>query len=333
MNIQKAQKTFGKIAKIRFYIGLFLVGILFTVIGGIIAFQPKKTSPTAEAEIVEIYEETVFVTYTDSNGDLHEHVQYGAYSSSMKEGDKVVVQYNFDTADEMVYQAGTDFIVYVVLLLGVVCVIVSIWLIIRDKKQAEQEKNEDAEMLEKCDEETIERLRNSTEPTEEYYFHFTKNLNQSFILETTDRTPVFEANCEKISLFKPTPYEFVNYKTGEKKKMDISHTVTKSYGAANFSVPTSSSFKINGTDCWKYLKNNGYTLEYHLDGLKMCFNVLRYGIKVAEFITAGANVLKDKSAGKLGEIPTLGIYRVSCREEDLEGVFFACFIASRVEFF
>ena len=59
-----------------------------------------------------------------------------------------------------------------------------------------------------ADPKVVEGIRNSLEPTEEYYFHFCGKLNQSYIMETPDRKPVFELNCDKMGVLSDYVYTF-----------------------------------------------------------------------------------------------------------------------------
>lgn len=335
-----------KFTVVKSFIGFLLVGLIFTAIGAFIIFSPKSEKVTVEATIDRIEEyiefgETqhrIYISYTDANGVKHENVPHGEYSSKMKEGDTLSVQYDVNDP-ECVSSTGGEFLPYVITGIGILCIVGSLVFGIKALKKPTSEYNQ-FDKVDKAaiDPITVEELENSTEPKNDYVFHFTGKLNQSYIMETaTGRTPVFEAKCEKAPLIKPGKYTFVNHISMYSSEKEITNTVTKSYGngggAMSYSIPVSSSFKINGVNNWIYLGEMGYSLEPHISGLKMCFDVLKYGVKVAYFESAGANALKDGATNPLGNIPGVGIFKVNCRESDVEGVFTACFCASRVEFF
>ena len=114
--------------------------------------------------------------------------------------------------------------------------------------------------------------------------------------------------------------------------------MTKRYGSGSgsFSLSTvsASEFKIDDVNNWDYLAKLGYSVEPQRDGIKLNFDVLHYGVPVARLEAAGVNILKDDKKSVLGDkLPATGLFKVSCKDSDLEGVFAACFCVSRVEFY
>ena len=84
----------------------------------------------------------------------------------------------------------------------------------------------------------------------------------------------------------------------------------------------------------KYLADMGYSIEPKRSGIKLNFDVLHHGVPVAYLEAAGVNILNDDKKSLLGDkLTTTGLFKVSCRDSDLEGVFMACFCVSRAEFF
>lgn len=183
------------------------------------------------------------------------------------------------------------------------------------------------------DPEVIERIRSSAEPVKDYYFHFCGKLNQSYILETTDREPVYEFICDKVGLVNDYIFTFKNHLTGKEFTANVSHTVTTSYGSDNFSIVDNSYFKINDTNIWEYIADMGYSVDPYLDPVIFSFRVRHYGVEVADIKAAGTNILEQyEDKGGLRDVPmTSGLYRVSCREEDVEAVAIIAFAVSRVQ--
>lgn len=178
---------------------------------------------------------------------------------------------------------------------------------------------------------------NPGESLREYYFHWTGKMNQSYVLETTAREPVYEAICDHIGVFTPYRYTFVNRRTGVSKECRVTHTLTASRGngeeRGGFSVITYSGFKIDGVKCWDYLDSLGCSVRPRQSGIRLNFDVLRRGTPVAYLEAAGTNILRDDKKSRLGDkLPGKGLYKVSCKDEDIEAVFMACFCLSRVEF-
>ena len=179
----------------------------------------------------------------------------------------------------------------------------------------------------------IDAIRSSTSPLKDYYFHFCGKLNQSYILETTSREPVYEINCDKVGLVNDYVFTFKNHLTGKEFTSNVSHTVTVSYGSDNFSLVDKSYFKIDGKNIWEYIAEIGYSVEPYLDPVNFSFRIRHYGIEVADLKCAGTNIL-EQYEGKQGlrnVAMTSGLYRVSCRDEDVEAVAIIAFAVSRVQ--
>ena len=335
-----------KFEKVRFHAGLLVIGLFFVVIGGVGTFMPKSEMMEAEAVIQDIsvqksmndeaeYEYTVLVNYTDADGRIHKNIEYGGYSTGMKPGQKIPIAYNVDNP-ELIRSPGTDFLPVVFLILGLLCAAAAIVFGKKAIRIPAEEMNElNRAERRAVDPALAEEVRNSSEPQSEYYFHFTGKLNQSYIMETPQRTAVYKANCDKIGVMKPFLFTFENCEKGTSVTCEVTHITTVSYGNANgFSIPESSNFTIDGENNWDYLARLGYSLEMKLHGIHMNFDVSRYGVKVARIEAAGANILKEDADSVLGEVlPGNGLYKVWCRKSDIEGVFMACFCVSRVEFF
>lgn len=334
-----------KIEKIRFYVGMILIGAVFIVLSAFALSRPEKALLSTEGVIEHIEafindlgeeENTVFVSYKDNTGTAHENICYPAFSSSMKPGDKVTVLYD-PLAPEEIQAPGGDFMPYLILGLGILLMAGSVVKIALDiKKSAYNSPFENSEIP--VDPVYAEQIRNSTEPTEDFYFHWTGKLNQSYILETLSREPVCEAVCDHIGVLKPYRYTFKNHRSGRLETHEITHTTTKGYGNgaenSGISVVSSSDFKIDGVNNWAYLEKLGYSVVPKLEGIRLNFDVLYQGVPVAFLEAAGVNILKDGGSNPLGDkLPGTGLFRVSARESDLNGVFMACFSVARVEFF
>ena len=186
--------------------------------------------------------------------------------------------------------------------------------------------------MENVSEEKIQEVADSDEPEQDYLFHFCGKLNQSYIMETPDRKPVFEMNCDEINLLTDYVYTFKSHVTQDQFTSKISHTVTTEYSSGNTSLIDQSYFKIDGMNIWDYIGQKGYSIEPYLDGLGWSYKVSHYGYHVADILKAGRNVL-EKYEGEegLSNLPMSGLYRISCRESDVDAVAMIAFAVSRVE--
>lgn len=168
--------------------------------------------------------------------------------------------------------------------------------------------------------------------TENFIFHFTGKLNQSYVMKSEDGTAVYEAVCEKMSLFKATPYRFVDHTAVRESVKMIGHTTTNSVGFNNFSGAISSSFSVDKEDVWEVLSREGFGYTFRLKGLTICYDVTLNGQLAGTIECAGTGVMNPKyKDSKLGQIPANGIFKVSCCREDIPGFFMLCFAFSKTE--
>ncbi|MCQ2435986.1 MAG: DUF3592 domain-containing protein [Clostridia bacterium] len=333
--------TINKIAKIRFFAGLIIVGIIFAVIGGYITVKQSEdwTAVTATIESVSsginsdgerVY--SAVISYTDADGTVHT-ISDWSVSSDARQGDGIEIEYNPANPDQ-VRSTGTGFISVIIFVVGIAIVVIGIIKAIGALKTPASEMNRFDRTSQSADNVTqsmIDEVADSTEERHDYLFHYTGKLNQSYILKTAeDKTPVYEAVCDKMAVIGASDYTFVNHVTCHRKQLKIGHTTETSYGNGNLSMITDSYFKIDGQICWDVLGNMGYSVEPYLEKFNIAVDVKKYGIKVAHFEQAGSNVVSEKQT-KLGEVlKSPGIYKVNCRESDIEGVFLACFCFSRI---
>lgn len=337
----KFRNTIAKIERIRFYVMLFIVGVFFVVVSVIAISLPKAELLNAEGVIerIEPYfdsdgeqRQQVYVSYTDDSGVRHEDVAYPAYSSGMKVGDTVGVL--FDPASpEDIRSPGGRFIPYIFIVIGVGCVAFSVIKIAAGRKKTESYSPFDNSTPE-VDPALAEQVMGDDSEARDYYFHWTGRMNQSYVLETHSREPVYEAICDHIGILTPYRFTFANRKTGRTRECKVTHTSTSRYGGEVLSTVSGSHFMIDGVENWEYLGKLGYTVVPKRSGIRLNFDVLHHGVPVAYLEVAGTNILKDGAKNPLGDkLPAPGLYKVSCRDSDLEGVFLACFCVSRVEFY
>ena len=272
MKLNNVSRIGGKIARIRFAIGLIIVGLIFGGIGGAILV------------------------------------------SCLKKDDKDVLM------------------PVIILVIGVVAVAIGILLLvlaIKDKKDQLQQVD-----MSKFSQEEIDAVKNSNEPLNEYYFHFNGKMNQSYVLETTDRKPIVTMHCDKVGIVTKFKFTFKNELTGKETNYEVGHTVTQRTGGGSIMVPCKSSFKINGQDVFKLIGSMGYSIISKIEGFKLNFEICHLGTVVGSLVAGGANVAKEgKNYGAIGNLPTQGVFTVKAKESDLDAVALIAFAVSRVEFF
>ena len=169
--------------------------------------------------------------------------------------------------------------------------------------------------------------------SENFVFHFTGKGNQSYVMKDSNGEPVYEANCEKVTLFKDTPFTFRNHITGQDIPKMVGHTVSHDLKILGFGGTITSSFKIDGEHVWTVLDALGYGFHFYMQGASACFEITYNGEKIGHIGTAGTAAIDPSKAGNpLANVPTNGIYKVECDRDHIVGAFLLCFAVTKTEF-
>ena len=335
----KIRDFIRKYKQLTFFFGLIIFGI-FLIIAGIISLStPKVEGIEVDATIVDIIKEengtnadgytefsyTVYVDYTDENGNIHNRIEYPMHDDKMVVGDTIKIEYDPSNPDTIILN-DSIFVSIIITIIGVGATIISLVKIINVIKHKDINEFNKVDMS-NISPTKIESIKNNKEEEKEYYFHFTGTANQSYILETMDRNPVYEARCDKLGIVSKYKFTFINHLTGKETEHLVSHVVSTSYD----SFITSSKFKIDDVNVWDILGKEGYSLEPHFNGLKSYFDVLHYGVIVAKIELAGIKSQNDKAGKLLGNIPIKGMFKVYAKASDIDMVFLCAFILTKVD--
>ena len=337
----KIRDFIRKYKQLTFFIGLLIVGIVFSIFAVISLSKPKIEGIEVEAKIVDIIKEemgtnadgytefsyTVYVDYTDKDGNTHSRVECPIHEDDMVVGNTITVEYDPNDPDTLVLNNSliTNLIFLAVGLGAAGISIVKIISVIKKKDINEFDKVD----MSNVSTSKIESVKNNKEEEKEYHFHYTGAGNQSYVLETMDREPVYEARCDKMGIVSKSKFTFINHLTGKETEHLVSHVISTSYD----SFVTSSKFKIDDVNVWDILGKEGYSLEPHLNGLKSYFDISRYGVKVAKIELAGTKSYKEGASKIFGDIPIKGMFKVYSKDSDIDMVFLCAFILSKVDLF
>ena len=170
-----------------------------------------------------------------------------------------------------------------------------------------------------------------------FYFHpdTTKGVKQGLIMETKEHKAVISSHLVKLSLLKPSIFDFTNHLTGKTEQHGIGATVEiGKQDNLHFGLRyvVESYFKYDGENVWDYLFRMGCTVERTIDGLKYNYTVYRRGLPIASIESAGGDLFNDDEAaqgGLKGKIGFRGQYRVECDEADAETAYLVCFALER----
>lgn len=335
-------ELFKKFSLVKVAATFLIVGILLTTLSVIGIMTPQKEFTPTEAEIVRIDERTVgqddpeytvIVSYT-VDGVTYES-ELGAYESGWKVGQKIECEYDPDDPANVRKDDGA-IVPYIVGAAGIFGIVFGAFQLIRSLRTPAKALNQyDRVDVQSIDPAKQQAILNNTESMQNYVFHFTGKLNQSFVMKDSAGKAVYEAICESVKLVGETPFTFKNHLTGKSEPRRIGHTVTSSVGYGErfiLEVPLSSAFTIDGKSNWDVLAEMGGAFRFSLNGIKSHFDVKRYDVPVGYCELAGTEVIKPQYAGNpLAKIPTNGIFRIECKPADAELFFLICFCLTRTE--
>lgn len=334
----KLANGFKKFQSIKFALTLTVVGLIIALIAGFMfVHSGDKTYEKVNATIVSITSEgvgedetfSVIVSY-EVDGKKYESF-LGEYQSNWHEGDVIECEYDVDNPENISGGTG-NIIILIVGGAGVLAFIYGLLSLIKSIKTPSSEFSQYDKVGENIDETAAQAIRENTELREEFIFHFTGKLNQSYIMEDKNGEGVYEAVCEKVTLVKDTAFDFRNLKSGKCETKMIGHTVTTSIGDGAFGSNIRSSFTIDGQNNWDYLAAMGYGFDFGLNGIKCHYEVRHHGVNIGSIEIAGMEAVNEKYKNNpLAKMPANGIFRISCQRSEIEGMFLIAFCLSKTE--
>ena len=125
-----------------FSVILAIMSVLLMSISLFLLLSPQKEYLTTTGTIVDIVERTDVSTDSIDNkaiidytvdGIEYKDVEYGAYNSSMKIGDEVLVYYEIDNPSH-IQAKGFEKVPYVILIVSTVALVVSVIMLIKGKR-------------------------------------------------------------------------------------------------------------------------------------------------------------------------------------------------------
>lgn len=167
----------------------------------------------------------------------------------------------------------------------------------------------------------------------DYVFHFTGKGNQSYVMKDVEGSIVYEAVCEKVTLFRDTPFLFRDVAADTQVEKLIGHSKAFALGNGHdFYVTITSSFKVDGVQVWDVLREMGYGFRFRLHGAAAHYDVTKHGQSIGSCELAGTGAMNPKYKDSMaGKIPTNGIFRVQCLPEDVPGMFLLCFALTKTD--
>lgn len=326
-----------KYSKIRFALGMILVGLIISIIAGIMFVTPDTgTYEAVNVTITNIESEqngedtnhTVYVTY-EIDGKKYD-TTLDSYTSTWKIGDVIECEYDVNDPSAVRTSDGKT-MSFIICIVGIAAFIFGAFSLVKGIKTSASDFAQ-YDRVKQIDEGKAEEIRSNNEPKEEFVFHFTGKLNQSYVMKNSYGEAVYEANCNGVKLVKDTEYEFKNCINGTSSTKMISHTITDSYGNGAFGTTVKSAFKIDGENCWDVLADMGYGFDFGLNGIKAHYDVRHHGVDIGYVELGGTGLMNEKyKDNPLGKMPANGIFKIECTKSEIEGMFLICFCLSRTE--
>ncbi len=135
------RSTARKVMHIRAIVGFAIAGILFVAVGVLVLRAPQGDYAPVKATVdhideIENFDETEYHVYVDYevDGKKYEDAEYGSYHTGMKAGDIVDAEYNVDDPADL-RAPGTEMIPYVIVGAGIVSLLVSVLMIVKDVRR------------------------------------------------------------------------------------------------------------------------------------------------------------------------------------------------------
>lgn len=163
------------------------------------------------------------------------------------------------------------------------------------------------------------------------FFHFGGKMNQSYLVEDHNKNVVYDVKLARFNPIGNNVYEFINHKNGATKSVKVGKVMTSSSDGFGVDMMNTSSFRIDGVNCWDYLRNRGYEIHHLLDGETITrYEITHLGKEVASIVpTTMKDPWNEKKQSwiRMGK----GIYRLEISEAKLDDIVMIAFIVSRVD--
>ena len=316
---------------------LMLLALVALGAGVYTGFFATKGFESTTATIARIEEDETFVgedpndkqyiTYVTYTVDGKEYTEdLGSYSPSYKVGKEVKVKY--DPADPAtVRDDSLGFSLYLILI-GVALIAVSIFTMVKNRRQRREVKAESA--VDGEPRPLFQPSRQLSREREVYFLTDQGTAKGTCHLEDGNRNLLYEAQCDKFSLVGDSLYTFVDYEHNTKRQYSVGKTLTQSSNGL-FVLDNHSSFPLDGKDIWKTLHKNGVRIETGLDGLKWAYALYRDDVQIARIVSTNRKVHEEDAGGLLSKVPVPGFFRIWTREENLDVIFLTAFAIGRTD--
>lgn len=218
--------------------------------------------------------------------------------------------------------------------IGAAIMALSLFFIIRGVRQFKKQKPLSEEEVKANEEKLhagepkIANLKNA-----KFFFHFGGKMNQSYFVDDKEGKRRFEVKLVKFNPIGSNTYEFHDVDADFTKTLKVGKVLTQSAdGGLPFVGDTlSSRFKIDGVQCWEYLRQRGYEIKWYiLERPFARYELYKLGKLVAKITPC--NVKDPWNEGSMNFLRMgSGVYRIEIVDCRLDDAVMAAFIASRTD--
>lgn len=328
-----------------------LFGIVFIGLGAYFIISPDqgRTYETATAQVLSVESEWiadedtkyVMVKYEDKDGVEHSNIRLDAYVIGWGVGSEIEIKYNVADFSDIKLASNSMLVPILCIGMGGLALAVGVYSFISTRKRARRQSSEG-----KGEKESSSRPAQSEQsysPAEslpsqkmvntDLFFHYAGKLNQSYAVEDKLGNIVFECKLAKFSLLGASTFDFIDSKSGLSVQHKIGKTVTSSSsgGLPVVGDITSSGFKIDGTNCWDYISDMGYSIKHMLQGKAIFrYEIMKNGEKVASVVPASVKDPFNKESMNYLRMAK-GNYRLEIVDAELKDIVMMAFVISKTD--
>ena len=239
--------------------------------------------------------------------------QLDSYDPTYKIGGEVEIKYDSKNPENITSGFGIG--IYFMIAGGVILVIV-IFVTVKKKISVKNLKQANGEISYAPSEKGEER--------ELYFITDLGTVKAGHRLEDKNRSVLYEAKMKKFSPLSAFEFDFIDHKNGKTTPHLVGNAEESQWNS--LLIDNNYTFKFDGQDVWKHLRQNGITLNSRFgkaEGIMPSYSICRNGEEIAYAENTSQYVheedaLQHKVSSK---VPIQGFYRVHTREKNLDLLF------------
>ena len=253
-----------------------------------------------------------------------------------KIGSEIKIEYN--PADPSVAIEDSSEFLICMLIIGLVCIAIPVYILLKNRKKRELLKSHQTEPM-------FGVSRKYSEERKLYFVTDLGTIKGTCHIEDADRKILYEAVSTKFSLLADSEMEFVDHILNHRTPHLVGKVVTSIHENTNRHMwgpnidifgniqPDYSTFDFDGNEIWGLLYKNGIEIKTNLMSLTgwISYTIYRDGKEIAQAINSSKFVHEEDAEKKKirSAIPNSGFFRITTKEKNLDAIFLTLFSISR----